>query len=189
MLVWNSLAFSMIQPMLVIWSPVPLPFLNSACTGSIFGFPKLGKEFVKVVYCLPVYLTYIQSTSYEMSGWNQDLWEKYQQPQTCRWYHSNGRKWRGTKEILDESERGEWKAGLKLNIQKTHIMASGPITSWQIDGETMGIVTDFIFSPKSLWMVTAAMKLRCLFFGRKTMTNLDSISKSKHITLPTKVYV
>ena len=62
-------------------------------------------------------------------------------------------------------------------------MESGPITSWQIDGETMGIVTDFIFSPKSLWMVTAAMKLRCLFFGRKTMTNLDSILKSRDITL------
>ena len=68
-------------------------------------------------------------------------------------------------------------------------MASGPITSWQIDGETMGIVTDFIFSPKSLWMVTAAMKLRCLFFGRKTMTNLDSILKSRDITLQAKVYI
>ena len=66
-------------------------------------------------------------------------------------------------------------------------MASGPITSWQIDGETMGIVTDFIFSPKSLWMVTAAMKLRCLFFGRKTMTNLDSILKSRDIILLAKV--
>ena len=68
-------------------------------------------------------------------------------------------------------------------------MASSPITSWQIDGETMGIVTDFIFSPKSLWMVTAAMKLRCLFFGRKTMTNLDSILKSRDITLQSKVHI
>ena len=58
---------------------------------------------------------------------------------------SYGRKWRGTKELLDEGERGEWKAGLKLNIQKTKIMASGLITSWQIDGETMKTVTDFIF--------------------------------------------
>ena len=56
-----------------------------------------------------------------------------------------GRKWRGTKEPLDESERGEWKIGLNLNIQKTKIMASGPITSWQIDGETVETVTDFIF--------------------------------------------
>ena len=64
--------------------------------------------------------------------------------------------------VLDESERGEWKVGLKLNIQKTKIMASGPISSWQIDGETMETVRDFIleWGPKSLQMVTAAMKLK-----------------------------
>ena len=88
--------------------------------------------------------------------------------------------------VKEESENG-----LKLNIQKTKIMASGPITSWQIDGETMEIVTDFIFwgrgAPKSLQMVTAAMKLRLLFLGRKVMTNLDSILKSRHVILPTKV--
>jgi len=68
------------------------------------------------------------------------------------------RKWRRTQEPLDESERGEWKSGLKLNIQKTKIMASGPITSWRIDGETM---TDFFsWAPKSPHMVTAAMKLK-----------------------------
>ena len=77
-----------------------------------------------------------------------------------QWHHHYGRKWR-TKEPLDESERGEWKAGLKLNIQKTKIMASGPITSWEIDGETVETVSDFIFwAPKSLQMVTAAMKLK-----------------------------
>ena len=66
-----------------------------------------------------------------------------------------------TKKPLDESERGEWKVGLKLNIQKTKIMASGPITSWEIDGETVETVSDFIFlAPKSLQMVTAAMKLK-----------------------------
>ena len=77
-------------------------------------------------------------------------------------YLSNGRKQRRIKEPLDESERGEWKSWLKLNIQKTKIMASGPITSWQIDGETMETVRDFIFggTPKSLQMVTAAMKLK-----------------------------
>ena len=58
---------------------------------------------------------------------------------------SYGRKWKGTKEPLNEGERGEWKAGLKLSIQKTKIMASSPITSWLIDGETMETVTDFIF--------------------------------------------
>ena len=76
----------------------------------------------------------------------------------CRWHHPYGRKWKRTKEHLDESE----KVGLKLNIQKTKIMASGPITSWQIDGETVETVTDFILevAPKSLQMVTAPMKLK-----------------------------
>ena len=77
--------------------------------------------------------------------------------------------------------------GLKLNIQKTKIMASGSITSWQIDGET---VTDFILgAPKSLQIVTAAMKLRHLLLGRKTMTNVNSIFKSRDITLSTKVHL
>ena len=81
------------------------------------------------------------------------------------------------------------KVGLKLNIQKTKIMASGPITSWQIDGETMETVTDFIFlGSKITEMMTAVMKLKKrLLLGRKTMTNLDSILKSRDITLPKKV--
>ena len=68
-------------------------------------------------------------------------------------------------------------------------MASGPITSWEIDGKTVETVSDFLFflAPKSLQMVTAAMKLRPLLLGRKVMTNLDSIFKSRDITLPTKV--
>ena len=65
-----------------------------------------------------------------------------------------------TKEPLDESERGEWTIGLKLNIQKTKIMASGPITSWQIDGEIMATETLYLGAPKSLQMVTVAMKLK-----------------------------
>ena len=87
--------------------------------------------------------------------------------------------------VKEESE----KAGLKLSIQKTKIMASGPITSWEIDGETVETVSDFILggAPKSLQMVTAAMKLRCLLLGRKVMTNLGSIFKSRDITLLTKV--
>ena len=88
--------------------------------------------------------------------------------------------------VKEESE----KVGLKLNIQKTKIMASGPITSWEVDGETVETVSDFIFgAPKSLWMVTAAMKLKDLLLGRKVMTKLDSILKSRDITLPTKVYL
>ena len=87
--------------------------------------------------------------------------------------------------VKEESE----KVGLKLNIQKTKIMASGPITSSEIDGETVETVADFILggAPKSLQIVTEAMKLRCLLLGRKVMTNLDSILKSRDIILPTKV--
>ena len=76
-----------------------------------------------------------------------------------------------------------------LNNQETKIMASGPITSWQIDGETMQTVTLFSWAPKSLQMVIAAMKLRHLLLGRNTMTNLNSIMKSRDITLPTKVRI
>ena len=82
--------------------------------------------------------------------------------------------------LKEESE----KAGLKLNIQKTKIMAFSPITSWQIDGVTMETVTDFILgAPKSLQMVTAAMKFKDahLLLGRKAMTNLDIIVKSRDI--------
>ena len=80
------------------------------------------------------------------------------------------------------------KVCLKLNIQQTKIIASGPITPWQIDGETMETVTDlFSWATKSPKMVTVAMKLRHLLLGRKVMTNLDSILKSRDITLPTNV--
>ena len=85
-------------------------------------------------------------------------------------------------------EEGE-KAGLKLNIQKTKIMASVPITSWQIDGETMETVTDFIFWGSKITADGDGSHeiKRCLFLGRKAMTNLDSVLKSRDITLPTKV--
>ena len=80
---------------------------------------------------------------------------------------------------------------MNLNIQKTKIMASGPITSWQIDGETMETVRDFIFL---LSKITADGNCsheikRCLLLGRKAMTNIDNILKSRDITLPTKVYL
>ena len=83
------------------------------------------------------------------------------------------------------------KAGLKLNIQKTEIMSSGPVTSWQIDEETMATVRDFIFLG---FKITADGDCsheikRCLLLGRKTMTNLESISKTRDIALPTKVYI
>ena len=89
--------------------------------------------------------------------------------------------------VKEESE----KAGLKLNIQKTKIMASGPITSWQIDGETMETVTDFIFlGPQITADGDCSHEIkRRLLPGRKTMTNLDSILKSRDITLPTKAHI
>ena len=89
------------------------------------------------------------------------------------------------KSLLKVKEENE-KVGLKLNIQKTKIMVSGPITSLQIDGETIGTVRDFVWAPKSLQMVTEAMKLKYSLLGRKVMTNPDSILKSRDITLPTK---
>ena len=87
--------------------------------------------------------------------------------------------------VKEESE----KVGLKLNIQKTKIMASGPITRWEIDGETVETVSDFIFLGSKITAdgdCSHEIK-RCLLFGRKIMTNLDSIFKSRDITLPTKV--
>ena len=89
--------------------------------------------------------------------------------------------------VKEESE----KVGLKLNIQKTKIVASGPITSWEIDGETVETVSDFILGGSK---ITAGGDCsheikRCLLLGRKVMTNLDSIFKSRDITLPTKVHL
>ena len=95
------------------------------------------------------------------------------------------------KSLLMNVKEKSAKIGLKLNIQKSKIMASGPITSWQIDGETKQTVTDlFSWAPKSLQMVTAAMKLKdACSFGRKAMTNLDSVLKGRDITLPTNVHL
>ena len=101
-------------------------------------------------------------------------------------HHPYGRKQRGTKEPLDESERGEWKADLKLNIQKTEIMASSPITSWKIDGEIVETVRDFIFLGSKITAdggYSHEIKRRFIF-GRKAMTILGSIWKSRDITLP-----
>ena len=90
------------------------------------------------------------------------------------------------KSLLTKVKEKSEKVGLKFNIQKTKIMASSPITSWQIDGETVETVVNFIFgAPKSPQMVTVAMNLK-LLIGRKVMTNLDSILKSRDITLPTR---
>ena len=89
--------------------------------------------------------------------------------------------------VKEESE----KVGLKFNIQKTKIMASGPVISWQIHGETVETVSDFIFLGSKITAdgdCSHEIK-RCIFLGRKVMTNLDSILKSRDITLPTKVHL
>ena len=95
----------------------------------------------------------------------------------------------GLKSLLMKVKEEIEKVGLKLNIHKTKIMASGPITSWEIDGETVETVSDFILGGSK---ITADGECsheikRCLLLGRKVMTNLDSIFKSRDITLPTKV--
>ena len=97
--------------------------------------------------------------------------------------------WQKAKSLLMKVKEKSEKTGLKLNIQKTKIMASGPINSWQIDGETMEIMTDFIFLGSKITAdgdCSHEIK-RHLLLGRKVMTNLDSIFKSRDITLSTKV--
>ena len=95
------------------------------------------------------------------------------------------------KSLLMKVKQENEKVGLQLNIQKTKIMASGPITSWQIDGETVKTVADFIFLGSKITTdgdCSHEIKI-CLLLGRKVMTNLDSILKSRDITLPTKVHL
>ena len=127
---------------------------------------KEEKEYVKAVYCHPAYLTYTQSKSWEKLGWNKHKLEsrlpgetsisRYADDTTLM-AESEDKLKSLLKKVKEESE----KVGLKLNIQKTKIMASGPTTSWEIDGETEETVSEFIFwAPKSLQMVTAAMKLK-----------------------------
>ena len=126
----------------------------------------MGKEYIKAVYCHPAYLTYMQNISCEMLGWMKHklesrLLEEISITSDMQIIPPLWQKVRGTKEPLDEVKEESEKVGLKLNIQKTKIMASGPITSWQIHGETVETATLFFGGiPKSLQMVTAAMKLK-----------------------------
>ena len=95
------------------------------------------------------------------------------------------------KSLMIKVKKENEKVGLKLNIQKTKIMASGPITSWQIDGEIMETVTDFIFLGSKITADSDCSHeiKRCLLLGTKAITNLESILKSRDITLPTKVHL
>ena len=112
---------------------------------------KLGKEYIKAEYCHPAYLAYMQSTSWEMPDWLKEKLESKFPGEIINnlRYADNTTLMTESKEeikslLMKVKEESE-KVGLKLNIQKTKIMASGPITSWQIDGETMETVRDFIF--------------------------------------------
>ena len=126
----------------------------------------LGMEYYKAVYHHPAYLTYMQSTSCEIPGWmNHKLESRLSgEISIISDMQRTPPSWQKAKRVLKLKEWSE-KAGLKLNIQKTKILASGPIISWQIDGWTKEIVTDFIFgATKSLQTVTAAMKLKDVCF-------------------------
>ena len=151
---------------------------------------KLGKEYVKAVYCHPVYLISKQSTSCEMPGWIKFKLESRfpGELSTTSDTQIMPSLWQKLKSLLMKVKEESEKVGLKLNIQKTKIMASGPITSWQIDGETMETVTDFLFLGSKITAdgyCSHEIKRR-LLLGRKGMTNLDSILKSREITLLTK---
>ena len=142
------------------------------------------------MYCHPAYLTSMQSTSCAMPSWMKHKLELrlpgYTDDTTVM-VESREELNRLLMKVKEESD----KAGLKLNIQKAMIMASCPITSWQIDGKTVETVTDFIFLSSKISAdgdCSSEIK-RCLLLGRKAMTNLDSILKSKDITLPTKVHI
>ena len=115
------------------------------------------------------------------AGWstsqNQDCWEKHQQPQICKWYHPMTESEEELKSLLMKAKEVGEKAVLKFNIQKTRIMVSGPITSWQIDGETVETVTDFTFLGSRITADGDGSHeiKRGLLLGRKAMTNLGSI--------------
>ena len=156
---------------------------------------KVGKEYVKVVYCHPAYLIYMQSTSCEIQGWMKHklesrlLGEIINNPRYTDDTTLMAERKEELKSLLMKVKEESEKVGLKLSIQKTKIVASGPITSWETDGETMETVTGYILGGSKITAngdCSHEIK-RCLLLGRKVMTNIDSILKSRDITLPTKV--
>ena len=155
---------------------------------------KLGKEYIKAVYChllLNVYAEYIMrnvgldetQAGIKIDGRNINNL-RYTDDTTLMAQSEEE-----LKSLLMKVKEESEKVGLKLNIQKTKIIASGPIIPWEIDGETVETVSDFIFLGSKITAdgdCSHEIK-RCLLFGRKIMTSLDSIFKSRDITLPTKV--
>ena len=153
------------------------------------------KESIKAIYRHPAYLTSIQSTTCEMPGWM-----KHKLESKIAGRNINNLRYADDTTLMAESEEElknllmkvkeeNGKPGLKLNIQKTKIMASSPITLWQIDGETMETVTDFMFLDSKIIVDSNCSHeiKRCLLLRRKAITNLDNVLKSRDITLPTKV--
>ena len=150
---------------------------------------KSGKECIKAVYCHPVYLTYMESTSWEMLDWKKHKLEsglpgEISITSDMQIHGPYGRKQRRPKSLLKEESE---KVGLKLNIQKTKIMASGPITSWQIDGETVETVADFIFSGTA--DVDCSHEIKTLAPWKKSYDKLRQHIKNRDLTLPTKVHI
>ena len=156
---------------------------------------KLGKESVKAVYCHLAYLTYMQSTSCEMLGWIKHRLESRLVREISITSDMQmtpplmAESQEELKSLLMKVKEENEKADLKLNIQKMKIMVSSPINSWEIDGETMETVTDFILGGSKITAdgdFSHEIK-RHLLLGGKALTNLDSILKSRDITLLRKV--
>ena len=132
------------------------------------GWFQIGKEYVKAVYCHPAYLTYMQSTSWE-TGWKAQAGIKIAGRNTNNLRYADvttlmAESEEELKSLLMKVKEESEKVGLKLNIQKTKIMASGRITSWQIDGKTVETVADLFFLVlKSLQLVIAAVKLKDVY--------------------------
>ena len=153
----------------------------------------MGKEYVKAVYCHPAYLTYMKSTSCKMPGWvnhkiaGKNINNLRYADDTTLMAESKEELKSLLMKVKEESE----KVGLKVNIQKTKIMASSPVISWQIDGETMERMTEFTFWGSKITAdgdCSHEIK-RCLLLGRKAMTHLDSLLKTRDITLLTKIHL
>ena len=142
-----------------------------------------GKNVAHVFNTLPLKSSWYDKRNTKIYQ-NLHLCRDYQHPQVCRRYHANGKKWRGTKEPLDEVKKESKKAGLKLSVQKTKIMSSDPINSQQIDGEKAETVTDFIFLGSK---ITADCYCshginKALLLEWKALTNLDRVLKSRDMT-------
>ena len=158
---------------------------------------KQEKEYVKAIYCHPAYLTYMQRTS-----WKTLDWRKHKLESRLPGGNINNLRYADDTTLMAESDEElknllmkvkeeTGKVSLKLNIQKTKIIASNPITSWQIDRQIVETVADFIFGVSKITAdgdCSHGIKRR-LLLGRKLMTNLDSILKSRDITLPTNVHL